>query len=275
MKKFFKMIGVLIGIPLMLYIILIVSSLIIVGNSSTLTANEAQKIVSLVIYGGSSISEFICIIILFIIYLRSDEGLIKRCSFKKFSPSKLPTILCLILGYSLLEIGCIYLTKGIFKIHHTKTVEFTFLAHQSTLEIIGALILISIFEEIIFRGVIFGTLKRNLNVTVAIILQALVFVIANINMSINLLFSRGNINITYILSMFFLGIILGIIFLYTESLFGNIICHIIFNLLGILTLPITFYFYYSPIVYIVVGIILLVLSLYLYKRNKNLSVSHN
>ena len=273
MKKFLKIIGVLIGIPLMLYIIFIIST-IIIGSYGM--KHEISKIIVLVVYGAAAITELICIIILFIIYSRNDEGLIKRCSFKKFEISKLPTILCLTLGYYMLELGSVYLVGGISKIHHTKTLEFISLIHQSFLEFIGIIILITIFEEIIFRGVIFVTLKRNLNVIAALILQALVFSIANFNMNINLVFSMRNISIVSILNVVFLGIILGVVFLYTESLLGSIICHMIINLLGILIItPTILYFYYSPIVIAVIGVILLALSLFFYKKNKKLSVNHN
>ena len=75
MKKFLKIIGVLIGIPLMLYLIFIIST-IIIGSYGM--KHEISKIIVLVVYGAAAITELICIIILFIIYSRNDEGLIEK-----------------------------------------------------------------------------------------------------------------------------------------------------------------------------------------------------
>ena len=110
-------------------------------------------------------------------------------------------------------------------------------------------------EEIIFRGCIFGILKRNINITAALIIQALVFAIIHENI----------VQSSYV---FFLGLILGFTFIYTGSLLGNIICHIIFNLLGMMLLPLLASIYYSPIIYIIIGVMLIIFSLYLYKKEQ-------
>ena len=110
-------------------------------------------------------------------------------------------------------------------------------------------------EEIVFRGCIFSVLKRNMNIVIALIIQALIFAIVHENI----------VQSSYV---FFLGLVLGFVFIYTGSLLGNIICHITFNLFGMVLLPLLASLYYNPIIYIIIGVILIIFSLYLYKKQE-------
>ncbi len=269
MKKFFRIIGALIGIPILVYFLMSMANLFIlklIGQINHIniykeSAIQLNNLLSPYIYVGSTIGEFLAVILLIIIYLPSNEGLIKRCKFKKFSLNKLPIILCLIIGFSILSIVYIHLTQGMFK-SYTAVEKNLSVVHQSILGVIGTIILVPIFEEIIFRATIFGTLKRNLNIIIALVLQALVFSIMH-----------GNIlQMSY---TFFLGLILALVFLYTGSLLGDIICHITFNLFGVLILPIISYFYYNSAIYIIIGACLLFISFILYKKNKKSSQIFN
>ena len=97
-------------------------------------------------------------------------------------------------------------------------------ASNSWSQLILAIVLIPIYEEIFFRRVIFGYLREKYNLIGAVIGQALVFGLAH-----------GNI--VQGIYTFILGIALALIYVYSESLVGSIIVHIIFNLLGILVIP--------------------------------------
>ncbi|MFN2987262.1 lysostaphin resistance A-like protein, partial [Escherichia coli] len=55
-------------------------------------------------------------------------------------------------------------------------------ASKSALQLVIAIILIPIYEEIVFRGIIFGYLRKNFNIIVAILVQALIFGIMHLNL---------------------------------------------------------------------------------------------
>ena len=90
---------------------------------------------------------------------------------------------------------------------------------DSIFSLISIIVLIPICEEIVFRGVIFGYLKKRYNLIVSLIIQALAFG-----------FMHGNI--VQGIYTFILGLVLGIIYIYTNSLYGSMLMHIIYNLLG-------------------------------------------
>ena len=73
------------------------------------------------------------------------------------------------------------------------------------------ILLIPIYEEIIFRYVIFGYLKENYNIVCAVIGQALIF--------------GFPLNIVQGIYTFLLGIALALIYMYCDSLVGSIILH--------------------------------------------------
>ncbi|MBS5953809.1 MAG: CPBP family intramembrane metalloprotease [Paraclostridium bifermentans] len=90
---------------------------------------------------------------------------------------------------------------------------------NSILNVICMVVMIPIYEEIIFRGVIFNHLKENYKIGTAIVVQALLFGIAH-----------GNI--VQGIYAFILGIVLALMYMYFNSIYSNIMLHIIFNLFG-------------------------------------------
>ena len=90
---------------------------------------------------------------------------------------------------------------------------------NSILNIICMTVLIPIYEEIIFRGIIFNHLKENYKIGTAIVIQSLLFGIAH-----------GNI--VQGIYAFILGIVLVLMYMYFNSIYANIILHMIFNLFG-------------------------------------------
>jgi membrane protease YdiL (CAAX protease family) len=95
---------------------------------------------------------------------------------------------------------------------------------NSILNIICMVVLIPIYEEIVFRGIIFNHLKENYKIGTAIILQALLFAIAHGNLV------QG-------IFAFILGIALVLMYMYFNSIYSNIILHMAFNLFGGLIIP--------------------------------------
>ncbi|HAT4197253.1 TPA: CPBP family intramembrane metalloprotease, partial [Clostridium perfringens] len=121
-------------------------------------------------------------------------------------------------------------------------------ASKSSLQLVIAIILIPIYEEIVFRGIIFGYLRKNFNIIVAVLVQALIFGIMHLNLV------QG-------IYTFILGIVLALIYMYSDSILGNITVHIIFNLLGALIVPMLLSkFPIMVIVLLILGIVLFIFS---------------
>lgn len=85
--------------------------------------------------------------------------------------------------------------------------------------ILGISILAPIAEELLFRGIIQGELRKAMPEWLAIIIQAIVFA----------LFHMQPVQITYVLIP---GLLLGIAYAWSKSLWVPILMHILFNFLG-------------------------------------------
>lgn len=88
------------------------------------------------------------------------------------------------------------------------------------LQILAVGIAAPLLEEIIFRGLIFNQLKKNISIPAAIITQALIFGIVHLNVI------QG-------LYAFVIGIILGLALLWSDSLLLPIAIHMGMNLSGV------------------------------------------
>ena len=90
---------------------------------------------------------------------------------------------------------------------------------NSFIDLLVIIALGPIYEEILYRRIIFEYLKKNYNIVLAVILQALVFGVAH-----------GNI--VQGIYTFILGVPLALVYMYSKSLLGSIILHMVFNLMG-------------------------------------------
>ncbi|WP_177199520.1 CPBP family intramembrane glutamic endopeptidase [Clostridium frigidicarnis] len=82
--------------------------------------------------------------------------------------------------------------------------------------ILSMVILIPIFEETLFRGLIFRELRNNINIIVGLIIQALIFS-AFYDIFMQMRYS------------FVIGLILGIIYYWNGSIWASIIPHAVYN----------------------------------------------
>ena len=88
---------------------------------------------------------------------------------------------------------------------------------NQTVVFITTVIMAPIFEEIMCRGLILGTLRKSMNKWVAIVLSALIFGVIHGN-AIQIIYATA------------LGILLGWIYTKTNSIFIPMLCHLTFNL---------------------------------------------
>lgn len=235
MKKFFKTLGFVIGLPILWYIISGFITGAYIGyysaankvNISLLPKDELMKILTPVNYKLTLIGDVTFLIILFLIFLFTKEKLIRRCRFHKLSLKNIGLISLTSIGIAFLIILLMQvfssLFPSLFKSYEMVSNSIT-ASHGSFITLLGLIVLIPIFEEIFFRGVIFGFLRDNFKFPIALIVQALIFGIAHGNL----------VQGTY---AFILGLFLGIVFYYTDSLFASITAHITYNLFGVLLIP--------------------------------------
>ncbi len=211
MKQLIKSIGVCLGVYLALQITIgIIAQIAVICIEDV---NEINKY----IYTISFIGQFVTLNLIDL--LNEKEKVFNKNIFKIISLRNVMYI-------SLFGVGCSIvlpkfaqlLTKVMNIENHLEPMSLSFL------EMIIVIILIPICEEIIFRHVIFGYLKKNHNIVFAVILQALFF-------------GLWHGNIEQMICAFIVGIFLGLIYMRYNSLLGNITLHIVFNLMGILIIP--------------------------------------
>ena len=87
--------------------------------------------------------------------------------------------------------------------------------------VIGSAVIAPIYEELLFRGIIFPTLIQKTNFTIALVLSSLLFAVLHFHLSA-------------LLPLFVLSIILSITYLYTSTIWASISLHALFNLISII-----------------------------------------
>lgn len=118
-------------------------------------------------------------------------------------------------------------------------------------------VVVPIFEEILFRGLIFNKLRSNMNIYLALILQAI-------------LFGIFHMNIIQGVYTFLLAIIIGLTFIWLKSIWAPIIIHVIFNSLNFVLEPVLGVIEKSNlsiIISLIISVFLIIFSLYKIKTN--------
>ena len=87
--------------------------------------------------------------------------------------------------------------------------------------VIGSAVVAPIYEELLFRGIIFPKLIQKTNFTIALLLSSLIFAVLHFHLSA-------------LLPLFVLSIILSITDLYTSTIWASISLHALFNLISII-----------------------------------------
>ena len=206
------------------------------------------------------IGEFISFIIYTKMFKNNGENLLTLFNLTKFSIKVFICIICISIGLAFFVNSFAFLFKDIF-MDYNKVNDFISSNTQSFIDIFFIVIVAPIFEEILFRGLIFNECRKYLNINTSIVLQAL-------------LFSMFHPNLLQFIYAFLCGIILCLVYVSTNSIIANILVHCIFNLLGgvIISKYIIYYNQLYAIIYNIIGLSLLVISLLsLYKNGFTLN----
>lgn len=255
MKKLGKFIVIVVLLPLLYFFISAIASGMFmagysVANKISLTSIDPNKLQSLItpyIYIITLIGDIVMLLLLILFFLPTNESLLKRCNFKKCSLKKILYISLFAMGFAMLNSIFINLVSEYFSSYRMVSNALS-AANTSIPQMVIIVIIIPIFEEIFFRGVIFSWLRKNFNIVFAIIVQALVFGIMH-----------GNI--LQGIYAFVIGIILALMNMYTDSLYGNIVTHCLFNLFGSVLVPF-FLCKINIVVYILIALVLCTLGIY-------------
>jgi membrane protease YdiL (CAAX protease family) len=142
---------------------------------------------------------------------------------------------------------------------------FEELAISPIILILSVGVVAPIYEEVLFRGIILKGMAKKINPTIALVISALFFALMHMNIP------QG-------INAFLLGLVIGVIYLRTESIYLSIFAHFVNNFLAI-SLSSLFMLiegkYARGIhgMFLVVGVILLVIASNGYKQNKIKNIS--
>ncbi|MCY6355021.1 CPBP family intramembrane glutamic endopeptidase [Clostridium sp. ZS2-4] len=192
-------------------------------------------------YTTLPVSIIVTFIVYYLLFKFEKEDLIKYCDFRKFKYKYILPIIFLTIGFTLMLSPISKFEVNIYSMSKEGIIGF-----------LGLLIFVPIFEEILFRGIIYNKLRENIDVFSAIIIQALIYG----------LFHGNAFQAVY---TGVLGVILAIVYTWSDSIWTSILTHGIFNLLGLIIMPLLINFskgvtrFYIPI-YTTIGIIILFVS---------------
>lgn len=137
---------------------------------------------------------------------------------------------------------------------------FEELAVSPIILIISVAIIAPLYEEIIFRGILLKGMAKKMNPTLALVVSALFFAVVHLNIP------QG-------INAFFLGIIIGAIYLKTRSIYLSIFAHFVNNVLAITVSSMYMmikgrYAIGAHGILFILGVILLVIACNGYKQNR-------
>lgn len=259
MKKYIVIIRNIFGLIAIYFFTIIVINYICSG---IYTYTYKQSIEQTMINNPYTINAIANVVTFFvyILILRNKKcNLWDRCNFKKFKV--LDVCKSTIIGISTAAFSCsmVFLISNNFESYKEVSNNLS-LAFNSIWSMVCLIVIAPIFEEILFRGLIFYELKKFSHVLLAVILQAIIFSVAHGNM-------------LQAIYTFIFGITLNIIYICTKSIGPNIICHMTYNLFGLIFIPICLSYTSDYVyVYIIVGLIVTILLLINMLREYNKSI---
>lgn len=182
-------------------------------------------------YEITTFAAFIALLFYIAIFIAREQSLLKRCELRKV---KITTVILIILcSISISAASSSFVAQYAYKFKsYIDVAEGISIGSQSIITMFCVVILMPIFEEILFRGLVFKELANSLNnklkwglgATISVLIQALIF-------------GTFHMNLLQGIYTFFLGIALALIYMWTKSLWAPILLHFSYNLLGTSIMP--------------------------------------
>ena len=260
--KYLRMLGNVI-LYFMIYIFttllcsLTYGTIYIVRNNGIVDATELNSLLLKDQFTIATLAAILTFVIYILMFRKKEMNLFQRCKFRKLGLKNYLIVILSSIGLSFFSSGLVNLLINKFP-GYSKSSEAIASSTTSLLGIISVVVIIPIFEEVLFRGLIFNEFKKHLNVIIAIIFQGIIFAVAHGNML------QG-------IYAFILGVVIAIIYVKTQSIIASMLFHIMFNLFGSILTPImSIIIGMHHMVFLILGLILLAISLVLlFKNNVN------
>jgi len=212
MKRYLGMIGnILLYIAIYIAVSLMVTLAISIGLKGTSTIKWIAENISIL-----TIITNILTISAYMLICKIDKiNFFKKCKFNAYNYNF--TYFLILIGMSLGTFSISFLK--IHAIHEA----FPLLAHTLASIVSGKNIMIillgtitmgTILEEVLFRGLVFDELKKNMNIVLAVILQGLIFGGLTLNIPVMIYAGLG-------------GMIFGMVYIIFDSMWACIIAHFI------------------------------------------------
>lgn len=284
MKKYLKATAFIIlyaGIYFTLQFVFLIAASIIAGIMEVVKNPEmnplelTEKITSIImgqVHMSIIFASIIAIPIFYAISKARKQNLSQICSFSYIKPMSLFVLIIagisinLSSGYLLEITQRLDFLRGYFEAHD-ELMKTLVGGSNIIIAFIGTAIVAPIIEEILFRGLIFNELKKVMSVTVAVVLQGVLFGIYHFQVV------QGAYAIVF-------GILMGLAYVWTKSIWSSIIIHIMINGTSVIlsNIPEEAEFIkvlegYSPMIFAVSLILVVGCCFYLHKNRIQLSES--
>ncbi len=223
--KYLKLSGMIL-LYLLLYfiiqVILFISVGIVEGVRYAMSGRSFNPESILDIIAGSMslviiLSTVVTLLIYLLIYKLRKRNMIELCRFKPIGYGKMAAIGVLGIALNFFTVTTLYVTSAYeYFPDHNEIMEALLMSDSFVLTLLAIGIFAPIFEEILFRGIIYNELKEHMSSNLVIIIQALLFAIYHMNML------QG-------LYAFVLGIFLGVVYKWYKNIWAPIVIHVIYN----------------------------------------------
>ncbi|MFZ5354625.1 MAG: CPBP family intramembrane glutamic endopeptidase [Bacillota bacterium] len=223
--KYLKLIGLILLFLLLYYVVQtalfmvigIIESVKLMLDGQQLNPDSIVEIIS----GSMGLVIFLSGIITFLLYMLiykiRKRNIFTTCGFSSVGFGKLFTIGLFGIALNLFTVTTLY-TTSIYKYfpEHSELIEALIGNNSFIVTLLTVGIIAPLFEEILFRGMIYNELKEHMKVNAVIVIQALLFAIYHMNIL------QG-------LYAFVLGIFLGLVYRWYKSIWAPIAIHVLYN----------------------------------------------
>jgi Predicted metal-dependent membrane protease len=226
-----------------------------------LILSKYSNIVISNIYTIMLISEIICLVVMLLFWIMDRKKLEKKTESLSFV--KILLIIFMSIGLNVIVTGILSFTglENLFP-NHSEIMD-TMNQAPFWMQVMLAVILAPLVEELCFRGIVYNRLRKNLSLWPSVIIQAVFFGIIHLNM---LQFLYATI----------VGIVFGLMYHKTKSIWAVIIGHMLFNLtsiiVGLLYEIGDVFGYIFLIMYFAFSILVPLAGLLFYKTKSNIEV---
>lgn len=201
--------------------VLVISLFGIINFNKIQSTDEFNALINSYVYLLTGISAIFTLIIYAIVLKIRKRNIIKICKFNKLRIKDVIYTILISFGIAALSCSLVSILKDKFEYNVGENLSNS---NNIFLTLFITIIILPTFEEILFRGLIFNELRSKYNITLAVIIQGIIF-------------GTMHGNVIQGIYTVILGVILSMIYIWTDSIYSCIIGHIVYNFLGTLVVP--------------------------------------